>query len=135
MRFRTLLAVVLVLSATACDWMTSPSDIVGETWQLVSLQESGSSVPIVVADPSKYKVTFNSGGTLAITSDCNTCTASYTKSGTTLTISSMACTLALCTANSLDAKFTKALQAAQTIAQKGHDLTIQGGGNILLFRD
>ena len=115
--------------------MTSPSDIVGETWQLVSLQEAGTSVPIIVADPTKYKVTFNSSGTLSITSDCNTCTASYTKSGTTLTITNMACTLALCTGNSLDSKFTKALQQAQTIAQKNHDLTIQGGGNILLFRD
>ena len=85
MRRCALLAFVLVMALSACDETpTAPSAIVGRAWRLVSLQEPGAGAPIVVEDPSRYRLTFVDNGTLAVTSDCNSCSADCSLSASSL---------------------------------------------------
>jgi heat shock protein HslJ len=135
MTLRILLTVCVTLFLSACDGgPTSPADVIGDTWNLVSLQETGSA-PVVVTDSSRYRVTFGNDGRLSVSSDCNSCQGTYTLTGSTLTVGPLACTRAFCGEASLDTKFTNILQQAQTISVEDDELTIQSAAGILTFED
>jgi len=126
----------LCVVAVGCDnGPTSPSDAIGETWTLISLQEAGSSTPVTVNDPSRYQVTFEDGGSLGVKSDCNTCGASYALSGSTLTIAPLTCTKVFCGETSLDSKFSAALEKAQSLTVDDDEMTIRGVAGTLRFTE
>jgi len=128
-----MLRLTLIMTLSACgDSPVSPGDVMGTAWMLTSLQEAGSAA-ITVPDPSRYRVTFGDNGTVAVRSDCNSCSGPYTLSGSTVTISAMACTRAFCGEMSLDSRFTGALQKAATMSMDGEQLVVRGGGNVLRF--
>ncbi|MQA29421.1 MAG: META domain-containing protein [Luteitalea sp.] len=131
---RTLIALGFMMAVSACDdGPTSPSDVVGETWRLVSLQEAGSTTPVIVPDPSRYTVAFGDDDSLGVMSDCNSCGGSYALSGSTLTVSALACTKVFCGDTSLDSRFTAGLQQAQTITLDDDEMTIQSAAGVLRF--
>src|SRR5262245_19631336 len=131
---RIMLTLTLIMTLSACgDSPVSPGDVKEVTWMLTSLQEAGSAA-VTVADPSRYRLTFGDNGNVAVRSDCNSCSGPYTLSGSTITISAMACTRAFCGDASLDSRFTEALQKAGTISMDGEQLVVRGGGSVLRFR-
>jgi heat shock protein HslJ len=135
MLFRTLLTVGITLFLSGCDnGPTSPSDVIGETWSLVSLQETGSA-PVVVTDSSLYTVSFGDDDRLRVSSDCNSCGGTYTLTVSSLVVTPLACTKVFCGNESLDAKFTKILQQAKTISVDDDELTIESAAGILTFED
>lgn len=136
--FRTALLVLgLSIVAVGCgdDGPTSPSDVIGDTWRLTSIQEAGSSTPVAVSDPSRYQLTLEPGGSLRVTSDCNSCGGSYVLTGSTLTIAQLTCTKVFCGDTSLDSRFTAILERAQTVNVDDDQLTVQGSAGTLRFRD
>jgi META domain len=67
------LAIIVAAAATACtDNSLTPSDMIGGTWQLVSIQRNGTD-PINVADASRYTLQLDSDGRVRVKSDCNSC--------------------------------------------------------------
>lgn len=113
--------------------VTGPSDVSGDTWQLVSLQQ-GSSAPVTVSDPSRYTMRLTANGRVEVKSDCNACGGSYALSGDSFDVGPMACTRAFCGTASLDAAFAGALDGAQSLTQADNRLTITGGDVTLRFR-
>lgn len=85
--------------------------LTGVTWQWVS-----TTTPVEVitaADPTRYTITFNEDGTVAIQNDCNSGTATYTSGeGGTIDIVPGAMTAAACPADSQSAPFMAGLDAA-----------------------
>jgi heat shock protein HslJ len=132
-RFFMAIAIAAALTAAACSAQPLvPSDIVGGTWQLHSIHENGSDL-ISVAVPSRYTLQFQHDGHIAVTNDCNSCGGSYMLSGSSLTLSQMACTRAFCGDASLDQSYSRALEAATTVSVNGSEMTINGNGVTLIF--
>jgi len=132
---RTLLAVGAAIVLAACENnAVSPSDIVGETWRLASLQEGGSA-PVIIEDSARYSLRLAEDGRLAVMSDCNSCGGSYSLTGSSIDLGPLTCTKVFCGDQSLDSRFTAALEAAQTVAPDDGELTIQGGDVTLRFRN
>lgn len=131
---RRLALVLGVVALSACDESpTSPSDLVGETWRLASIERSGAS-PIVVPDPSRYTIQFLAGGRVSVRADCNTCSGPYVLDGLALSIRALACTRAFCGTASLDGEFTQALGQARLLARAGSQLTVRADGVTLQLR-
>ena len=131
-------AVGLVLIATALspgcgESPTSPSDLTGRLWRLVSI-EPASGPSTVVTDPSRYTIEFISDTRLSARADCNTCSGTYTLSGTTVSIGALACTRAFCGDTSLDAVFTQGLSEARTMTLDEQLLEIGSDARTLRFR-
>lgn len=101
----TWLAIIVAAAATACtDNSLIPSDMIGGTWQLVSIQRNGTD-PMTVADASRYTLQLDSDGRVRLKSDCNSCGGSYTLTGSTLQFSPLACTKVFCGDTSLDSVY------------------------------
>ncbi len=83
-------------------------------WRLVAI-EPATGPSIAVADGSRYWIEFLSETRLSARADCNTCSGSYTLSGTTVTIGPLACTRAFCGEASLDTPFTQGLTDAREL--------------------
>src|SRR5262245_53812276 len=130
----TWLIVIVAAAAMGCtDSSLAPSDVIGATWQLVSIQRDGSD-PINVADPSRYTLQLDSGGRARVKSDCNSCGGSYTLTGSTLQFGPLACTKVFCGDTSLDSVYSQALDGTKTVSISDSTLTIAGGGVTLKFR-
>jgi heat shock protein HslJ len=132
---RTLWLIAAVASATlACDDNpVGPSDVIAHEWQLVSIEREGSS-PIAVPDPSRYTLRLEEGGRVAVRSDCNSCGGTYSMSGLSLEIASLACTRAFCGEASLDSTYVQALEGRKAVSADASELTISGNGRVLRFR-
>jgi heat shock protein HslJ len=133
---RCLLALVATVAGAACDNDNStvaPSDIIGNSWRLVSMWEPGGAA-IVVDDPSRYTLEFSTEGRLLVRSDCNSCGGSYSLTDSSLEVGPLVCTRAFCGEASLDGRYTIALERARSVAADDDAMMIQGGGGILRFR-
>ena len=124
----------MAIAASACGSSpTSPSDLVGRVWRLVSIEPaSGSST--VVSDQTRYRVEFLDETRISARADCNTCNGLYSLSGTNVSISALACTRAFCGADSLDTVFTQGLNDARTLTLDGGLLEIASDTRTLKFR-
>jgi len=132
-RFFMAMAIAAAVTAAACSSQPLvPSDIVGGTWQLRSIHENGSD-PISVAAPSRYTLQFQGDRHIAVRNDCNSCGASYTLSGSSLTLSQMACTRAFCGDTSLDQSYSRALEGATMVSVNGSEMAVTGNGVTLTF--
>ena len=130
-----------VLAATAClvvvacdDNQFSPSDLVGGSWELMSLQ-TGSSAPVVITTPSRYTAQFGDDGRVAVKSDCNSCGGSYSLNGSNLTVGPLACTKVFCGDTSLDSQFSGALDGTASVSVDSNELVIRSGDVTLRFVD
>ena len=132
-RALVILASAIALASCDSNEPLAPSDVVGDTWRLVWLQETGSSI-VVVDDPSRYTLQFGSDGRLAVRSDCNSCGGPYTLTGASLEVGPLACTRAFCGDASLDSRYTGALDRARSVARTDNEMTIQAGNTILRLR-
>jgi heat shock protein HslJ len=122
------------LTSAACDSNpVAPSDIVGGTWMLTSLQETGFG-PVNVSDPTRYTLEFKEDGTVGVKSDCNSCGGPYSLSDSDITIGPVTCTRVFCGDDSLDAAYTRALDEAESIDVDGSVMTIIGDGVRMRFR-
>ncbi len=132
---RAVLLTVAVIAVAACDESPSaPSDIVGQTWQLVSLQRDGSDL-IFAPDPAKFTLRLEEGGRVAVKADCNSCGGSYTINGDILDLSAVACTRVACqNGGPFDSDYALALEGSKTVAMDDAELIIRGSGVTLRFR-
>jgi heat shock protein HslJ len=123
------------LAVCGCDSKSpvAPSDVIGPTWLLVSIERAGSP-PLVVENPSRYTLRFEADGRLAAMSDCNGCGGTYQLSGSTVSMKALQCTLVACPQGSLDSQYRSALERAQSLARDDDELVIEGGSETLRFR-
>lgn len=128
------LAVIALAGAIGCgESPTSPSDLIGRTWRLVSIAPA-SGPSTVVTDPSRYSIEFRDETRLSVRADCNTCSGSYALSGRSISIGALACTRAFCGETSLDAVFVQGLSEAKTAALEEQLLAIGSDARTLRFR-
>jgi heat shock protein HslJ/uncharacterized protein YraI len=102
----------------------SQEDLVGVTWQWISLVETMPAAQSVVPDPENYTLTFNEDGTASIKADCNVAMGSYELSGDQLTISLGPTTLAECGAESSYNQFLSLLEQAAGVGMAYGNLVI-----------
>ena len=102
----------------------SQAELIGETWQWVSLVETMPAAQSVVPDPENYTLTFNDDGTVSIKADCNVAMGSYELSGDQLTISLGPTTLAECGAESSYNQFLSLLEQAAGVGMAYGNLVI-----------
>jgi heat shock protein HslJ len=132
---RVLLLVCALAVMPACDDSpTSPSDAVGQTWHLVSLQRDGSDL-ILSPDPTQFTLRLEENGRVAVKADCNACGGSYSLSGSTIDFSAIACTKVGCpNSGPFDSDFAAALEGPKAVSVDDPEMVIQGGGVTLRFR-
>jgi heat shock protein HslJ len=111
--------VALALALTACSGGGSSADtITGIVWEWTAMQETVpanlSAVP--PAEIGNYTITFNDDGTVEIKADCNQVGGSYTMSGSDLTITLGASTLAFCGEASSDVIYLASLEKVSSYA-------------------
>jgi heat shock protein HslJ/uncharacterized protein YraI len=102
----------------------SQVDLVGVTWQWISLVETMPAAQSVVPDPENYTLTFNEDGTVSIKADCNVAMGLYELSGDQLTISLGPTTLAECGAESSYNQFLSLLEQAAGVGMAYGNLVI-----------
>jgi heat shock protein HslJ len=132
---KTLVVLLAVVAMSACDeGPTSPSDLVGDVWQLASIEAAGAGA-IAVPEPDRYTIQFLESGRVSVRADCNTCGGSYALTGTALSLGALACTRVFCGTTSLDAVFMQALEQTRSVARSGNELRLQGDGRVLRFHN
>jgi heat shock protein HslJ len=129
-----LLALTSAVAFTiACDSNPiAPSDVIGDTWRLVSLVQTGST-PVTIDDPTKYTLTFQDDERVGVKSDCNTCGGPFALSDSSLEMGPLACTKVACGEGSQDVAFTRALDSSRSVSLDDDELTILGEGVRLTF--
>jgi heat shock protein HslJ len=128
-----MLLVAMTMSTLACDNPLEPSDILDQTWHLVSIERAGLP-PLVVDDPSRYTLRLESERAL-VQSDCNSCNGTQALDESMLQVGPLACTRAFCGEDSLDPLFPQALDGTHRVSVSGSELRLQSGGRILRFRN
>jgi heat shock protein HslJ len=101
---------------------TTPSlnDLTGKTWQWVSKVDPMSTLN--VDKPENYTIEFRADGSYSALVDCNRMSGAYTLTGNSLKIGLGAVTRMACPQGSLDAQFTRSLQAVAIVFMKSGDL-------------
>ena len=142
---RSIAFVILLLNgamAAACsESVAAPSPtaqaaqspITDGVWRLQSFQRSDStSVP--VPDPSRFTIEVGADGRLAVRSDCNRCSGSYSQAGGGFKVgSAMACTKAFCSTAPFDAEYEAALSGATLVRTGDSTLEALSGSGVLRF--
>lgn len=111
-------------SSGASSSASGGTQLTGTTWQWTA---STTKVPAgqgVVPDPENYTILFNTDGTYSGKADCNQMNGSYTVSGSNLTITPGAMTLAACPEGSMDTLYLAGLAATKSYAISGTELTL-----------
>ncbi len=109
---------------------SSGPTLTGKTWALTAVTSKTPAFQGVVPDyqQSDYTITFNTDGTYSGTAACNQIAGTYTTSGSTLTITAGASTLAFCPGMDFDTDFgvifAHSLTNASTYAVTSDTLTI-----------
>ena len=108
---------LIAIGATSCsnDTLTSPTSAsqLNGTWRLFQMTQGGT-VHNEALTAGRFSVTFSTDRVDA-KADCNTCTGPATLSGSTLTVSALACTRAACASAPVDTRFTSVLSGAVTV--------------------
>lgn len=134
-RFALAVAALITTIASGCTeaGLTSPSsptDLDG-TWRLTQMTTA---VGVHNEPPTagRFAVTFSTGR-LSAKADCNVCGGTATVSGATLTVGSLACTLAACASAPLDTRFTGVLHGALTVRVNPRLLQLNSDAGELRF--
>jgi heat shock protein HslJ len=128
---RMMMVLVAAIAVSCTENTVAPANPTGTSWQLVSIQQSGSAA--ITAPASRYTLRFGDDGRVSVRSDCNSCGGSYTLAGSSMAIGPLACTRAFCGDASLDHTYSTALDGTKTIAVSESEMTITGGGVTLRF--
>ena len=112
----------------------APAEITGVTWQLQEISRGSGSVS-PVADPTKYTLTLNADGTVAIVADCNTGAGTYEVDGSAISFQQLATTRMACPQPSMGSQFTKVLEFADSYAVENGNfvLSYSNGSGTLTF--
>ena len=134
-RLRAIAVVLSGLLLSSCgDGPTAPNatDYQGVEWQLASLQRSDFAI---VTPPSgaSFTARFDDDGQLVAQADCNVCHASYSATGTALSISPMACTRAYCASAPFDSEYVQALSTATGFEMSDGGLMVRSPAGTLRF--
>jgi heat shock protein HslJ len=108
--------VVLSLVLSACGGGGSASSVKGVLWQWTGTLENAPKHLSAVPDPQSYLLTLNDDGTFNATADCNQLNGTYTLSGSKLTLSPGAMTMAHCGPHSLSDMYVSLLH--QVVSQE-----------------
>ena len=112
-----------ILLAGACDENpTAPSDFVGSTWRLESVQTAGAA-QVHNPHPELFTLRLGADGQLGLSVHCNSCGGSYRVQGDTLHASPVACTLVLCAPLS---DLPPAIESFPTLVEGESRVEVQG---------
>ena len=129
----TIAILIAVSMLAACNAAASPSvgsSLTGRPWALSAVTGKTPAFQGVVPayQQPDYTITFNTDGTYSGTADCNQIAGTYKTSGSTLTITAGASTLAFCPGHDFDSDFgpifAHSLTNASTYAVTSNTLTI-----------
>lgn len=137
-----LAAVVAVACSDAPGTPTSPSanngslaltaEQLGGTWTLTSIVAPGQAAQPAPAGAT-YTLSF-ADGRLSTRADCNTCTGTFTLSGSTLTAGpALACTRAACPTMAFESVYTGILSGESAVALTGNTLVLNSARGSLYF--
>jgi heat shock protein HslJ len=128
------LTLPLALGLAACEGPTGPSKSSLEgRWQLVSLQPAGQPAVPAPSDAS-FTAEFGSDARLSLVADCNRCGSAYDAGSGTLSVGTMACTLAYCATAPVDTQFSGLVQAAQNWSLENGELELRSAQGTLRLR-
>ena len=125
-----LFAIVAVLPGCDDDEL-DPSMITGVEWTLQSLQRTDFAV--LTVEPGRYTLRLEPDGALRARSDCNICVGRYSLTGSSITVSALACTRAFCGQESLDREYQRALESARTLDGDDERLVVLGAEGTLRY--
>jgi heat shock protein HslJ len=125
---------VITLAACGESETVGPTEImtVVGSWQLQSIEQDGGNV-VTIDNPESYTATFSEEGDLGVRADCNQCNGGYQVDGSSLEISTLACTRAFCGEASFFDEYTQALDSAVSFSRVGNELRIRYDGGTLVF--
>jgi heat shock protein HslJ len=132
MKTRTAVVASAVL-ALGCGGasMTGPSEVVGVTWHLQSLQRAGT---VAVSPPAgSFFLLFADEGRVDVRADCNGCGGTYSLTGGRLSVSPLACTRAFCPSAPFDTQYVQLAEAATTVERHGDALVLRSAAGMLRF--
>ena len=128
-------AALIAVGSASCssDTLTSPTSAsqLNGTWRLFQMTQGGS-VHNEELTAGRFNATFSTDR-IDVKADCNTCTGPATLSGSTLTVSALACTRAACASAPLDTRFTSVLDGALTVRINNRLLQLNSAQNELRF--
>jgi heat shock protein HslJ len=134
MKVWPLFVVMLALGTVGCDDNTvGPTALNNVTWKLESIERVGSAT-ITIPNPEQYTLRLEDDGRVQVHADCNSCTGRYTRTGSSLSISTMACTTAYCSLASFDGNYSAALENIRSVTVTGNQMVVTGTGFTLRFR-
>ena len=111
--------------------MTGPSDVVGVTWHLQTLQHAGM---VGVTPPAgSFFLRFTDESRMEVRADCNGCGGTYRLTGGLLSVSPLACTRAFCTSAPFDTEYVQLAEAATTVERIGDALILRSTAGMLRF--
>ena len=121
------------LAAASCmERATEPSDVLGTTWHLESLQRANAGGAVSPPGGS-FTLHFRDDGRLEVRADCNGCGGSYSLDGGTLDVGLLACTRAFCPSAPFDTDYVTLLESATTVERDGDTLVLRGSAGVLRF--
>jgi heat shock protein HslJ len=131
-------AAVLVTGCTATDGGGDQSPLVG-TWRLVELQSSDDAIGTTrPTDPSKYEMTLQADGSVAMQLDCNRGIGQWKSDGPSeISFGPMGMTRAMCPEGSLDTRIAQQMEFVRTYVLQGNRLSLNlfaDGGNLVWDR-
>ncbi len=114
------------------------SSLVG-SWRLVELQSSDDSIGTTRPDdPTKYEMTLNADGSVAMQLDCNRGIGRWqSPEPSQITFGQMAMSMALCPEGSLDTRIAREMGFVRTYVLQGNRLSLNmlaDGGNLVWDR-
>jgi heat shock protein HslJ len=108
---------------TATEESGAAPNIVGVTWQWVQ-SAYGDDTTLTVDDPTKYTMTLQADGTVALQVDCNAGGGSYTLDGSVISFDVAIMTRMACPEETLSDTFIQELNAAATFVMDGEELVL-----------
>lgn len=105
----------------------SDATLKNTVWRLQSLETPTGMT--TVDKPENYWIEFKADGNIGLKADCNGGGGSYTAEGGSISIKKIFTTFIFCGENSLDKRFLRGLETAQTYRIEGNNLLIEGAGD------
>ena len=130
MRARAAVVSAVFLAFGCGGTVTGPSDVIGVTWRLQSLQRADGSV--VTSPAGTFTLRFAEDSRLEVRADCNGCGGTYQLAGGALSVSPLVCTRMACP-SPYDAEYVRILDAATSVERTDGRLTVRSPAGVLRF--
>jgi heat shock protein HslJ len=126
--------VLIALLPAACTDSVSTENFgpAGILWELQAFELTGGSV-IGVAEPDRYTLLFDHGGSLAARAGCNRCSGRYTFAGDLFRMELSGCTRVACPPGSLYDRYVEALNAVTAFSMSGNELRLTYAQGVMRF--